>query len=126
MKEDKYVIECRYEYVALGGKEWTKWFIEDSTPRTQEETEEKIKLNKANCAEIDKKTKLKHEYRARLHSDYTAELEATNKRNEELAAKNKEYYKSAEYKELQKKKRQAAKELKERQKKYAEEHGLSK
>ena len=36
------------------------------------------------------------------------------------------YYKSDAYKELLKKKRQAAKERKERQKKYLEEHGIEK
>ena len=43
---------------------------------------------------------------------------------EEYSKKQAAYYKSAEYKELQRKKRQYTKELKERQKKYKEEHGI--
>lgn len=123
--ENKYVILARYQHwTGQDGVQFSDWFVTDSTPRTKEDAEEKIEEIKKTFQYIDKVTKLKHEYDLKLHSEYLQDLQDQKNRAEELAKKSKEYYKSEEYKELLKKKRQSAKELKERQRKYAEEHGL--
>lgn len=121
--DKKYIVISRYEHwTSNEGVKFTKWFVLDSTPRTREEAENLITEIKATFAHIDKITKLNHEFDIKLYGEYIKEQENQKKTIEELAQKQKEYYKSAEYKELLKKKRQAAKELKERQRKYAEEH----
>lgn len=121
--DKKYIVISRYEHWTTSeGVKFTKWFALDSTPRTKEEAENIITETKATFAHIDKITKLNHEFAIKLYDEYIKEQEDQKKTIEELAQKQKEYYKSAEYKELLKKKRQAAKELKERQRKYAEEH----
>ena len=69
---------------------------------------------------------MKHEYQLQSYDDYLSETEIQKKTINEACARNEAYYKSDAYKELLKKKRQAAKERKERQKKYLEEHGIEK
>ena len=122
--EKKYIILSRYEVWTSHGKDWTKWFVYNTTPMSEKEANEVIKNTKKDFDFIDQKTKLKHEYMLKDNEEYLNEQKEMIKHLEEVNKKQAEYYKSAEYKELQKKKRQSAKEHKERQKKYALEHGL--
>ena len=122
--ENKYIILSRYEVSTSHGKAWTKWFAYNTTPMSEKEANEVIKNTKKDFDFIDQKTKLKHEYMLKDNEEYLNEQKEMVKHLEEVNKKQAEYYKSDEYKELQKKKRQAAKERKERQKKYAVEHGI--
>ena len=118
----QYLVECRYECRTPNGKEFTKWFVKGNTPMTEQEANDKIKEFKTNFEYIDKKTKLKHEYRLKDYQEYLSEREQEQKEINENKKHQEEYYKSDAYKELQKKKRQASKELKERQRIYQETH----
>lgn len=120
--EEKFIIIYRYEHLSKDGKRFTDWVNFEVEPMDKEEALNKIKELKTEVKDIDKKTKLKHEYDIKPYSQYVSEVEELYKTINELNKKNKAYFKSAEYKELQRKKRQSAKELKERQKKYIEEH----
>lgn len=120
--EKKYIIICRYEHWSNSGKKFTNWFAYKHDPMTESEIKDAIKICKTNCADIDKRTKLKHEFATKDYDEYLKEQEETNERVKNLTKQNNEYYKSDAYKELLKKKRQAAKELKERQKIYEETH----
>lgn len=122
--ENKYIILSRYEVWTSYGKDWTKWFAYNTTPMSEKEANEVIKNTKKDFDFIDQKTKLKHEYMLKDNTEYLNEQKEMIKHIEEVNKKQAEYYKSDEYKELQKKKRQSAKERKERQKKYAVEHGI--
>ena len=122
--ENKYIILSRYEVWTSHGKDWTKWFAYNTIPMSEKEANEVIKTTKKDFDFIDQKTKLKHEYMLKDNEEYLNEQKEMVKHLEEVNKKQAEYYKSDEYKELQKKKRQAAKERKERQKKYAVEHGM--
>ena len=122
--ENKYIILSRYEVWTSHGKDLTKWFAYNTTPMSEKEANEVIKNTKKDFDFIDQKTKLKHEYMLKDNEEYLNEQKEMIKHLEEVNKKQAEYYKSDEYKELQKKKRQAAKERKERQKKYAIEHGI--
>ena len=122
--ENKYIILSRYEVWTSHGKDWTKWFAYNTTQMSEKEANEVIKTTKKDFDFIDQKTKLKHEYMLKDNAEYLNEQKEMIKHLEEVNKKQAEYYKSDEYKELQKKKRQAAKERKERQKKYAVEHGI--
>lgn len=121
---EKYIIMSRYEMLGPNGKQMCDWFVRDGSPRSKESAEEKIKEIIKNFSYIDKKTKLNHEYMIKLKSDYDKERKDLLDKIDEGKKKQEEYYKSEEYKELQRKKRIAAKELKERQKKYKEEHEI--
>ena len=121
---ENYIILSRYEVWTSYGKDWTKWFAYNTTPMSEKEANEVIKTTKKDFGFIDQKTKLKHEYMLKDHEEYLNEQKEMIKHVEEVNKKQAEYYKSDEYKELQKKKRQSAKERKERQKKYAIEHGI--
>ena len=124
---DQFVVLTRYEIWKSGGvKDFCPWFVLKSTPRTEKEAKVFIEETKKRYADIDKKTKLKHEYQLKSYADYLSETEIQKKTIDEACARNEAYYKSDAYKELLKKKRQAAKERKERQKKYLEEHGIEK
>ena len=122
--KNKYIILSRYEVWTSYGKDWTKWFAYNTTPMSEKEANEVIKTTKKDFGFIDQKTKLTHEYMLKDYEEYLNEKKEMIKHLEEVNKKQAEYYKSDEYKELQKKKRQAAKERKERQKKYAVEHGM--
>ncbi len=122
--ENKYLILTRYEHRVLNGITWTKWFPLNTRCYSKNEADELVENHKENFAYIDKKTKLKHEYTLKLYDEYINEQKANIDRIKKLEEESKAYYKSDEYKELQKKKRQATKERKERQKKYLEEHGM--
>lgn len=118
----QYIIECRYECWTPRGKEFTKWFNKGCNPMTEQEAKDKIKEFKTNFEYVDKKTKLKHEYQLKDYQEYLKEKEKEQEEIEKYKKHQEEYYKSLEYKELQKKKRQANKELKERQRIYQETH----
>ena len=120
--KDSFVIECRYETWSNIGKKWSNWFIVESNPMSKDEANNYIIEIKNTFGFIDKKTKLNHEYRLKSYNEYTNEINNFLVEIEEYSKKQAAYYKSAEYKELQRKKRQYNKELKERQKKYKEEH----
>ena len=122
--EKKYIILARYEVWTSHGKDWTKWFAYNTIPMSEKEANEVIKNTKKDFGFIDQKTKLKHEYMLKDNEEYLNEQKEIIKHLEEANKTQAEYYKSDEYKELQKKKRQAAKERKERQKQYAIEHNL--
>ena len=122
--ENKYIILSRYEVWTSHGKEWTNWFVYDSTPMDKDKANAVIKDAKSKFSFIDQKTKMKHEYALTEYDMYVTEQNERVKLAEEVSKRYKEYLKSDEYKELLRKKRQAAKEHKERQKKYALEHGL--
>jgi hypothetical protein len=120
--KDSFVIECRYEIWTSTGKGWSNWFILKSDQMSKDEANDYITETRNAFDFIDKKTKLKHEYRLKSYNEYANEMNDLLAEIEESSKKQAAYYKSAEYKELQCKKRQYTKELKERQKKYREEH----
>ena len=122
--ENKFVVLSRYETWTLSGKQFTKWFAINTNPLDEEKANEYIQNQKVNFEFIDKKTKLKHEYKLQDYNEYCKEQEELRKYVQDLNEKTKAYYKSDEFKQLQKKKRQAAKERKDRQEKYKQEHGL--
>lgn len=122
--KDKFIIECHYETWSNTGKKWSNWFVMKNEPMTEEDANNHIKEIKNTFSFIDQKTKLKHEYRLKSCKEHEKEMKELFKQIEENTKKQEEYYKSDAYKELQRKKRQSAKELKERQKKYKEEHGI--
>lgn len=124
-KEVYFVIECRYEIFTKQGKDFTKWFVYDSTKRTKDESETYIKEIQKDFGFIDTKTKLKHEYRLLSYTEYVNRIENLKDNVKVLEEKQKEYLKSDEYKELCRKKRISAKERKENQKKYLEEHSIN-
>lgn len=121
--ENKFVIECRYEYWSSTGKTFCNWFVWNTTPLLENEANELIKQYKKDFKFIDEKIKLNREYRFKVYSEYQEDMKALNNDIKKMAKEQEKYLKSDEYKELQKKKRQSAKERKERQKKYLEEHG---
>lgn len=59
-----FVIKCRYEYWSnYEGKKWTKWFnVHGEKYDTEKEAKEQLKINKKKSDEVDKSTKLKHEF----------------------------------------------------------------
>ena len=120
--EKNFIIECRYEIFGKNGKEFIPWFTCDAHPMSEEEAKNKIKQIKNDFGYIDVKTKLKHEYRLADYNEYLKQIQQLKENNERLTEKQKAYFQSEEYKELCKKKRQSAKERKEKQKKYLEEH----
>ena len=54
-----FTIQCRYEYFGSNGKTWTNWFNHSYSESPEDEIQTLIEKSK----EIDKITKLKHEYR---------------------------------------------------------------
>ena len=64
---DKYYIYCRYEYISnKGNKEFTQWFRTDKEYITEELAKEAVSMIQETSKQIDKSTKLKHEYEIRL------------------------------------------------------------
>lgn len=60
-----YIIESRYEYWSMyEGKIWTKWFkVHGSYYDNEDDAKEELKQIEKKSKEIDKVTKLKHEFR---------------------------------------------------------------
>jgi len=120
--ENKFIVMARYEAWTSEGKQFIKWFVQNAKPMSEEEAKDYIKNVKSNFDFIDKKTKLKHEYKLYDYNEYLKEQEELQNYIKELNERTKAYYKSDEYKLLQRKKRQAAKERKVKQEKYKQEH----
>lgn len=119
---ENFIIESRYEYWTNQGKEFSNWFVLDSGKYSEKDGNEKIQNIKKTFADIDKKTKLKHEYRLLNYNEYLKAQKNLDKTVENLQKHQEKYYQSKEYKELCKKKRVSAKERKEKQKQYEKEH----
>lgn len=119
---ENFIIESRYEYWTNQGKEFSNWFVLDSGKYSEKDGNEKIQNIKKTFADIDKKTKLKHEYRLSNYNEYLKAQKILDKTVENLQKHQEKYYQSKEYKELCKKKRVSAKERKEKQKQYEKEH----
>lgn len=119
-----FIIESRYEYWTNQGKEFSNWFVLDSGKYSEKDGNEKIKNIKKAFADIDKKTKLKHEYRLSDYETYESSQKELNKEVKKLQKQQEKYYSSQEYKELCKKKRESAKDLKEKQNQYKKEHSI--
>lgn len=114
-----YIIKARYEYLSLSeGKRFTDWFVFDSTPADEKTTNEKIKELKKEYGYIDKQTKLKHEYMLYSYDAYLSDIEHANERIHQQMIESANYFKSDEYKELQKRKRKEARERKQRKNEY--------
>jgi len=62
----KYYIYCRYEFFSNEGKQFCNWFKASGAFDTEDLAKEGIKKIKETSKEIDKHTKLKHEYEVRL------------------------------------------------------------
>lgn len=71
----KYIAECRYEWLSANGKVWTDWFPMSSCSFDEDETKETMKKLKQMTIDMDRKTKLRHEYRAMLYSDFEKWIE---------------------------------------------------
>lgn len=114
-----YIIKTRYEYMSLSeGKRFTDWFVFDNTPTDEKTANEKIKELKKEYDYIDKKTKLNHEYMLYPYDVYLSDIEHANERTQQLMIESANYFKSDEYKELQKRKRKEARERKQRKNEY--------
>ena len=120
--EDKYIIQARYEYHSREDIQFTNWYTYDSTPITLEEANNKIEQLKEEVKDIDKKTKLNHEYRPFLLSEYEKIKKDIHKQYVKDKKKMDDYLKSDEYKRIQKIKRINREANKIRQQKYLEEH----
>lgn len=59
-----FIVQSRYEYWSMyNGKTWTKWFnFHGGKFDNKEDAEKYIKENKKRSNEVDKLTKLKHEF----------------------------------------------------------------
>lgn len=119
---EKFIIESRYEMWSNSGKTWSNWFIIDSEGNSKDKGDEKIKNLKKTFSDIDKKTKLKHEYRLGDYNEYLKSQKELNKTVEKLHKDQEKYYNSQEYKDLCKKKRESAKKRKAKQNQYKKEH----
>ena len=61
----KYYIYCRYEYISTEGKKFTDWFRQSGVFEIEDLAKQEIEKIKSTSKEIDKHTKLKHEYEVR-------------------------------------------------------------
>lgn len=118
MKDDKYIVETRYEYLSDHGKTFTNWFVLSSDERTEAEAKEYIKQISKEYAHVDKITKCKHEYRIRTVEKLQQEMEELQHHIDEAHARDEAYYASDAWKELKHKKYVARKELKKHQEEY--------
>ena len=118
MKDAKYIVETRYEYLSSTGKTFTRWFVLSSDERTEAEAKEFIKQVSKDYAHVDKITKCKHEYRIRTVEELQQEMKELQYRINEARVRDEAYYASDEWKELKHKKYVARKERKKHQEKY--------
>ena len=118
MKDDKYIVETRYEYLSSEGKIFTRWFVLSSDERTEAEAKEYIKQVSKDYAHVDKLTKCKHEYRIRTVEEVQQEMKELQHFIDEGRARDEAYYASVAWKELKHKKYVARKELKKHQEEY--------
>ena len=120
--EDKFVVACRYEHWTITGKEFTKWYYMTIDGMPKDEATAYMNKKKTECKDIDKATKLKHEFKLVSYEEYCQYLDEIHSRVNDAKKKYDEYKKSDEYKEIQKRKREERKQLKLRQEKYMKEH----
>ena len=66
---EKYYIYCRYEFISSEGKKWCKWFRVDKGYDDEESAKSQIEIISSTSKEIDKSTKMKHEYEIRLQDE---------------------------------------------------------
>ena len=118
MKDDKYIVETRYEYVSSAGRTFTKWFVLSSDERTEADAKKYIKQISKDYANIDKITKCRHEYRIRNIEEVQHEMEELQHYIDDARARDKAYYASDAWKELKHKKYVARKERKKHQEEY--------
>lgn len=118
MKDNKYIVETRYEYVSSTGRTFTKWFVLSSDERTEADANKYIEQVSKDYAHIDKLTKCKHEYRIRNVEEVKQEMEELQRSIAESRARDKAYFASDEWKELKHKKYVARKERKKHQEEY--------
>ena len=71
----EFVVECRYQYRAFGGVEWTDWYIVSSKHIPEEEIKAVLKEYSTFTKSTDRITKLKHEYRAKDAAEYEREYQ---------------------------------------------------
>lgn len=60
----EYIIQCRYEWRSSNGTVWTNWFAYDTTRYPDSSIKAVLKDAQNVIKNIDKVSKLKHEYRA--------------------------------------------------------------
>lgn len=61
----KYYIYCRYEFMSSNGKIFSNWFRTGKSHETEESAKNEMNSIKETSKEIDKHTKMKHEYEIR-------------------------------------------------------------
>lgn len=105
-----YIVKERYQYRSNDGIAWTTWFTLNSTPMSERTANDCIKTTKRLYDDIDKKTKLYHEYKLVPIEKYYEEIQNMNERIAEGQRRDEEYYQSDEWKELKHKKYVAKKE----------------
>ena len=71
----QYIIEARCQYRNKDGIDWSDWYVFDITPINEEDVKAKLKSLKEKVSVIDKKTKLKHEYREKDINQYKKEFD---------------------------------------------------
>lgn len=118
MKEQLYIIKTRYEYRSADGIDWTDWFVLERTQFTEQDANQHIADTKKLYGDIDKKTKLRHEYMIVPVEEFEKELAETNKIIEEGHVRDEAYFASDKWKELKHKKYVARKERKAKQEEY--------
>ena len=114
----KYIIKQRYQYWGNNGIQWTDWYVGIVTPLDEKDAKDKIKELINFSKEIDKRTKLKHEFMMYDYKQYQQDVAKQIEDAAKALESEKEYRKSQEYKDLLKRKRAEAKERKERQAEY--------
>jgi len=60
-----YIVYCRYEYQSLNGKTFTEWFKFGPGHNSEKEAKEFIKSKLDTIRDVDRHTKLKHEFEIR-------------------------------------------------------------
>ena len=118
MKDDKYIVETRYEYVSSTGRTFTKWFVLSFDERTEADANKYIEQISNDYDNIDKITKCRHEYRIRNVKEVQQEMEELQHYIDDARARDEAYYVSDAWKELKHKKYVARKERKKHQEEY--------
>lgn len=118
MNEPLYVVRSRYEYRTNNGKEFTNWFLLSPEYRNETESNKFIAETKKLYADIDKKTKLNHEYELYPVEKYEQDKFELEKSVEAAQKRDEAYFASDEWKELKHKKYEARKERKAKQEEY--------
>lgn len=124
MKSNKFITLCRYQHWTNEGKQWSGWYVYESSPKDENDEIKLIAKLKTEIKQLDMKSKLNHEYMMQLYEEYLDDMKQIAKNIKQLQQANAKYRKSAEYKNMLKAKRSSAKELKVKQIEYMKEHGI--